>query len=231
MLSSFQHPRSCIFFSPEHVTLSSPWFYAAVPSCACAHTHTDEAAWDKHGLKPRRPSVGQKHTLLLKSLLYPQQTKKRLHLRTVPTIRPWPGPFLLPGPSSLPPAHTPTVFFERGAEGERGWLFMLTCVHAGSLCQTRPLYNRRAKRLTSSFWRGHPPIQGWMSAGVEAHLHLYVRVGSRLTPEGYFCSGWLGSLELSLRSAATQAETGYSARVWPRWTFPDRGGAHLIFSP
>lgn len=160
MLSSFQHPRSCIFFSLEHVTLSSPCFYAPVPSRACAqtrtHAHTDKTARGKHGLKPWWPSVGQKHTLHLKSLLYPWQTKRRLHLRTVPTIRPWPGPFLFPVPSSLPPAHTPTAFFQHGAVGEWGTLFMLTCVHAGSLCQTRPLYNRRAKRLTSSFWRGHP---------------------------------------------------------------------------
>lgn len=74
------------------------------------------------------------------------------------------------------------------------------------------------------------PIQIWMSMGVEAHLHLYVCVGSQLMPEGYVCSGWLGSLELSLRSVANQAKTGYSARVWPYWTFPDTGGADLIFS-
>lgn len=122
MLSSFQHPRSCIFFSLEHVTLSSPCFYAPVPSRACAqtrmHAHTDKAARDKHGLKPRWPSVRQKHTLRLKSLLYPRQTKRRLHLRTVPTIRPWPGPFLSPVPPPSPScSHPDCVLSAWGSEG------------------------------------------------------------------------------------------------------------------
>lgn len=151
-----------IFLPGACNSVFSLFLHSCPLTCLCTdmhahmHAHTDKAARDKHGLKPRWPSVGQKHTLLLKSLLYPWQTKRWLHLHTVPTIRPWPGPFLFPVPSSLPPAHTPTVFFQHGAMGEWGTLFMPTCVHAGSLCQTLPLYNRRAKRLTSSFWRSHP---------------------------------------------------------------------------
>lgn len=127
---------------------------------------------DKHGLQLRWPSVEQKHTLPLKSLLYPRRTKRRVHLRTVPTIRPWPGPFFLVS-SSLPPAHTPTGSFQHGVMG----------------CEVRPLcshvsmlvYSVRLAPCTIDVQRDWPaafdvatPTQIWMSMGGKTHLHLYV---------------------------------------------------------
>ena len=94
-----------------------------------------------------------------------------------PPLGPWPGPFLPSSPPlSLPPAHTLTGSFQHGAVGVWGTPFMFTCVHAGLLCQTCPPHNRRAKRLTSSFWRGHPHSDmnehGWKNT--PAPLSLYV---------------------------------------------------------
>lgn len=169
MLSSFQHPRSSIFLSLEQVTLP----------LACVHTpappSSNNTAQDKHGLQLRWPSAEQKRTLPLKSLLYPGRTKRRLHLRTVPTIRPWPGPFyfIFLSPPLSPPANTLTGFFQHGVVGVWGMPFMLTCVHAARLCQTCPLHNSCAKRLTSNFWHIHPPH--WVSMGGKSHVHLYAR--------------------------------------------------------
>lgn len=238
MLSSFQHPRSSIFLSLEHVTLSFPLFLHSCPltrSCTHthrrAHTHANKAARDKHGLKPWWPSVGQKHTLLLKSLLYPQQTKRRLHLHTVPTIRPWPGPFLFARPLLSPLLLTPRLL--SFSVGQWGSEVHSLCSHVSMLVHSvrLALFTIDLQRDWPAAFDATAPIQIWMSMGVEAHLHLYVCVGSQLTPEGYVCSGWLASLELSPRSATNQAKTGYSARLWPCWTFPDRGGADWISPP
>lgn len=119
-------------------------------------THTHEEARDKHGPKPRWPSVGQKHTLLLKSVLYPQQTKRRLHLRTVPTIRPWPGPFF-----PLPPPHSLLLTPRLGSfnTGQWGSEVRSLCSHVSMLVHSvrLALFTIDAQRdWPAAFDAGHP---------------------------------------------------------------------------
>ena len=161
---------SSIFLSPERVTLSP----------ACVHTLlSPPPSTSLHlPLPPQQHNPGtsmacsfdgppwNKNTrCLLKSLLYPRRTKRRLHLRTVPTIRPWP-----PRP---PPAHSPTGSFQRGAAGVWATPFMFACVRAGLLCQTLPPFTKDVQRDWPAAFDAAtpppPPIQIW-----KTHLHLYV---------------------------------------------------------
>lgn len=153
MLSSFQHPRSSIFLSLEQVTLSSP----------CVRT----PAPPPHPQPPTPPPTAQPRTSMACSLDGPPWNKNTCRLSKAsficskqkegftsalfPPLGLGLGPFSPLVSSSLPPAHTPTGAFQRGAVGVRGTPFMFTCVHVRSLCRTCPLHNRRANRLTSSF--------------------------------------------------------------------------------
>lgn len=129
MLSSFQHPRSSIFLSLEHVTLSCPYIHTPVPS-SHTHTHTpttqprmsmacsfDGPPWNKNT-----------HSLSKASFIHSKQ-KDSFTSALFPPLGPGLGPFFLFACPLLSPSssHPHWVLSAWGSGGVRYALYAHMC--------------------------------------------------------------------------------------------------------